>query len=101
MARIAYPIFKLIQENPREAQQEIRRIYVTVGGSITDAAKIVGCGRRTFLLWARRAGIEQELKRLEAMMKERDLHHQKLGGRPPFKPFPVLPERPLPKRLAP
>jgi hypothetical protein len=80
MAFVRHVIKALIQVDRRAAKKVVKQAYVDAQCSITDAASSIGCGRRTFLLWARELGLEDWLRSTGQIAKRDGWHHEKVGG---------------------
>ena len=80
MPYVRHAIKALIKIDRREARRRIKLAYVHARCSITDAASLVGCRRRTFLLWARELGLESWFRQTGQIAKRDGWHHENVGG---------------------
>lgn len=80
MAFVRHAIKALLTIDRRAARRILKQAYVDARCSITDAALIVGCRRRTFLLWARELDLEPWFKSTGQIAKRDGWHHEKVGG---------------------
>lgn len=80
MPYVRHVIKALIKVDRRAAKRTVKQAYVDARCSITDAASIVGCRRRTFLLWARELGLEDWMRATAQIAKRDGWHHVNVGG---------------------
>lgn len=80
MAYRFHVVKALIAVDRRAARRMVKQFYVDARCSITDAALLAGCRRRTFLLWARELDLEEWFRTTRAIAKRDGWHHENKGG---------------------
>lgn len=68
--------------DPGRVRAEILRAFKRARAHREEAARLLGCGRVTFIRWVERLGMEKELARLEEQAKAEGWHHGRVGGWP-------------------
>lgn len=75
MAYRHHALSALLVVDPDEARRRMKKAFVDARASRTVAASLLGCGRVTFLRWAKQLGLNEWMREVEDLAKEKGWHH--------------------------